>query len=101
MVIGDDGLEMGVRPVSWKSSLPMNSVTRLTLNNTQIFSANLVAAVPYKDLSNERYHWPSCDEVRPLAGQEHEKQFSKTDSSCTSHRGGFGAPCAARSSKAK
>jgi hypothetical protein len=42
---------------------------------------------------------PSFASVRPLAGQEHEKQFSKTDSSCTSHFGGCGAFCAARSSK--
>ena len=107
MGMGDVCLQMGVTLVTCERFCQWSVITQLVLhskntarsNNAGVFFENLVAPFPDKDLSRETHHVPSCNTVRPLPAQEHEKQFSKTDNGCTSHSSGFGAPRASRSSK--
>jgi hypothetical protein len=56
---------------------------------------------PDKDLSNDKHHLPLRDAAMPLLGQEHEKQFYKTDISCTRCSGGFDTTRPAGGSKAQ
>jgi hypothetical protein len=53
---------------------------------------------PDKDLSEDKHHAVLRNTVRPSPGQKHEKQFFKTDISCTRHSDGFDATCASRGS---